>query len=69
MEILLLIIFAGGIFAFKHWMFNVKRKQRRDYYRNDYLQSDAWKRKRYFSDNGVSCKNQKNVHFFFKARK
>lgn len=26
---------------------NFKRKLRRDYYRNDYLQSDAWQRKRY----------------------
>ncbi|MDR2685755.1 MAG: hypothetical protein LBB23_03230 [Rickettsiales bacterium] len=26
---------------------NLKRKWRRDYYRNDYLKSDAWQRKRY----------------------
>ena len=26
---------------------NFKRKLRRDYYRNDYLKSDAWQRKRY----------------------
>jgi 5-methylcytosine-specific restriction endonuclease McrA len=32
---------------FKRWLFNVKRKRRRDYYRNQYLKSDEWKRKRY----------------------
>lgn len=26
---------------------NAKREWRRDYYRNDYLKSDAWQRKRY----------------------
>jgi len=28
-------------------LFNARRKQRRDYYQNNYLQSDAWQRKRY----------------------
>jgi len=46
-QILLLIIIAVIIFAFKRWVFNVRRKQRRDYYRNEYLKSDDWKRKRY----------------------
>lgn len=32
---------------FKHWLFEIKRRKRRDYYRNDYLKSDAWQRKRY----------------------
>jgi 5-methylcytosine-specific restriction endonuclease McrA len=40
------IIVAIGLFAIKHWSFNVRRKERRYYYRS-YLQSDAWKRKRY----------------------
>ena len=46
MELILVIIFMVGIFAFKRWTFDVKRKRRRDYYRG-YLQSDDWKRKRY----------------------
>lgn len=46
-QILLLIIIAVIIFAFKMLVFNVRRKQRRDYYRNEYLKSDDWKRKRY----------------------
>lgn len=46
-QILLLIIFGVIIFAFNRWVFDIKRKQRRDYYRNVYLQSDDWKRKRY----------------------
>lgn len=45
--ILLIIILAVSIFAFQRWVFNLKRKKRRDYYRNEYLQSEAWKRKRY----------------------
>ena len=46
-QILLLIIIAVIIFVFKRWVFNVRRKQRRDYYRNEYLKSDDWRRKRY----------------------
>lgn len=29
------------------WINYLKRKWRKDYYRNDYLNSDAWQRKRY----------------------
>ncbi len=29
------------------WLFQSDRERRRDYYRNDYLKSDAWQRKRY----------------------
>ena len=29
------------------WLFQSKSERRRDYYRNDYLKSDAWQRKRY----------------------
>lgn len=44
----LFILFAGiAIFLFKHWLFDVRRKRRRDYYRNVYLKSDEWQRKRY----------------------
>jgi len=32
---------------FKSLMFEFERKDRRDYYRKEYLKSDAWKRKRY----------------------
>jgi len=45
-QILLLIIFGISIFAFRHWLFEIKRKRRREYYK-EYLQSDEWKRKRY----------------------
>lgn len=44
---LLLILFVIGMFAFKQVYFEHRRKRRRDYYRNDYLKSEAWKRKRY----------------------
>ena len=47
MEVLLITGVGIAIFAFKRWIFDVKRKQRRDYYRNVYLKSDEWKRKRY----------------------
>ena len=47
MQALLLILLVIAIFAFKQLAFEHKRKQRRDYYRNDYLKSDAWQRKRY----------------------
>ena len=32
---------------FKSLMLEFKRTDRRDYYRDEYLKSDAWKRKRY----------------------
>lgn len=42
------ILFLGLAFwLFKQWMFETQRKNRRDYYRNVYLKSDAWQRKRY----------------------
>jgi len=47
MEGLLLILFAIAIFVLKQFIFEHRRKQRRDYYRNNYLKSEAWKRKRY----------------------
>ncbi len=46
MGILVLLLIVLGIFACKHWLFEIGRKRRRDYYK-DYLQSDAWQRKRY----------------------
>jgi len=45
--ILILVTFLIGIIAFRRWAFNVKREQRKEYYKNVYLKSDAWQRKRY----------------------
>lgn len=47
MEALLIVIIGIAIFLVKQWLFNIKRKQRRDYYRNVYLNSHEWQRKRY----------------------
>jgi 5-methylcytosine-specific restriction endonuclease McrA len=43
-----LLLFALVIFfVIKERLFQIHRKHRRDYYRNVYLKSDAWQRKRY----------------------
>ncbi len=42
-----LLMFAIIIPLINYLMFEGKRKRRRDYYRNEYLKSDAWRRKRY----------------------
>ncbi len=47
MIILLLVLLGIGKSIFDKWLFDKKRKRRRDYYRNEYLQSDDWQRKRY----------------------
>ena len=47
MEGLLLILFAIAIFVFKQLAFEQRRKQRRDYYRNNYLKREDWQRKRH----------------------
>lgn len=47
MESLLIIAIGIAIYLFKWWLFDIKRKKRRDYYRNVYLKSDEWERKRY----------------------
>ena len=44
--LLLLIIVVVG-FVLKQIIFELRRKYRRDYYRDEYLKSDAWKRKRF----------------------
>lgn len=44
--LVVLIIFVAA-FAIKHWLFAIGRKRRRYYYRNEYLKSDAWQRKRH----------------------
>jgi 5-methylcytosine-specific restriction endonuclease McrA len=45
----LLLILAAGvvIWLFKRWVFEMKRIDRRDYYRNVYLKSEEWQRKRH----------------------
>jgi len=48
MGVATLLLFALVIFfAVKERLFQIHRKRRRDYYRNVYLKSDAWQRKRY----------------------
>jgi len=47
MEIIISLIVFLVIYLFKRWIFEIKRKRRRNYYRNEYLKSDEWQRKRY----------------------
>ena len=44
---LAIILLAIGAFIFSRYSSNLRRERRRDYYRYDYLFSEAWKRKRY----------------------
>ncbi len=45
---LILLLIVGIVGWLVKWsIFNWKRRRRRNYYRNIYLKSDAWKRKRY----------------------
>ena len=48
-EIIILIIVGVGVggWIIKQWRFDVNRKRRRDYYRDVYLKSADWQRKRY----------------------
>ena len=53
--LLFLIIAYIAIWRYNRWRFDIRRKQRRDYYRNEYLLSEEWQRKRYVvlkRDNG-----------------
>ena len=43
--LILFVIIAGWLI--ERLIFNWKRRRRRNYYRNVYLKSDGWKRKRY----------------------
>jgi 5-methylcytosine-specific restriction endonuclease McrA len=55
MEIVILLLILVIPWALKKWIFEVNRKMRRDYYRDSYLKSEAWQRKRYLvmkRDNG-----------------
>lgn len=47
MQIIVLLFVILIPLIFKNWIFETNRKKRRDYYRNDYLKSEAWQRKRY----------------------
>ena len=47
LELILLLIVAVIVAVFNRWRFEQKRKRRRDYYRNIYLKSEAWRKKRY----------------------
>lgn len=47
MEIFLIVVVGIALFVIKWWWFDIKRKKRRDFYRNVYLKSDEWQRKRY----------------------
>jgi len=57
--ILVIVIFlAVLIVALQRFQFKTQRKRRREYYRNEYLISDAWARKRYVvlrRDKGAVC--------------
>jgi len=44
---LIAIVFLLGMLALKRLAFEIKRKHRREYYRETYLKSEAWQRKRY----------------------
>ena len=44
---ILFLVIVVAVFVCNRLLFEMKRKERRDYYRNDYLKSDAWKRKRH----------------------
>lgn len=41
-----LIVSAVG-WLLKRWIFELRRREHRDYYRNVYLKSEAWQRKRH----------------------
>jgi 5-methylcytosine-specific restriction endonuclease McrA len=45
--ILILLIFGLVAVIVDHYAFEKERKHRRDYYRDVYLKSEAWKRKRF----------------------
>lgn len=47
MQVFFLILLAITIFIVKQFAYKYKRKLRRDYYRNVYLKSEEWQRKRH----------------------
>ena len=47
LQILLILLVLAILGGFQIYVFEQNRKRRRDYYRNTYLKSEEWKRKRY----------------------
>jgi hypothetical protein len=47
MTALVAIICLLAVLGFRPLLFEINRRGRREYYRNNYLKSDAWQRKRY----------------------
>jgi len=46
-QIPIIVILIGVLVVLSHWMSEKNRERRRNYYRNEYLKSDDWNRKRY----------------------
>ena len=46
-RVLLIIIIFGVLIVLSRWLSWKRWERRRDYYRNEYLKSNEWKRKRY----------------------
>ena len=46
-QIIVVVILLVVFFVIPRLIFNFKRELRRNYYLNEYLKSDEWKRKRY----------------------
>lgn len=46
LTIIAFVTVAAIAWLLDRWWFEIRRKQRRDYYRNVYLKSEAWERKR-----------------------
>ena len=46
-QIFIILIIGIVVYLYKGWLFDLKRQRRRDYYRNVYLKSGEWQRKRY----------------------
>ncbi|WP_425474803.1 HNH endonuclease [Niabella insulamsoli] len=47
MAALLVILFAIASFILNRYLFELRRRKRIEYYRNTYLKSEAWQRKRF----------------------
>jgi 5-methylcytosine-specific restriction endonuclease McrA len=46
-RVILIIIIFGVLIVLSRWLSWKRWERRRDYYRNEYLKSDEWRRKRY----------------------
>jgi len=47
MNAVIVLCIALALWAFKQFLFEIKRRRRQAYYRDVYLKSDEWQRKRY----------------------